>query len=481
MADLDPILPAVRPTAREGALLEEIGLRLGWPPDLLDAIAIEGPERLLPSVVDVTALAAASVAAATAAVADLLAARRGEARRAVRVDRRHAIAAFRSERYLTSIGWEIPPPWDPIAGDYRARDGCIRLHTNYASHRAAALAALGVPCERARVEAAVAERGVEELEDAVVAGGGAAAAMRSAAAWAAHPQGEAVAREPAIAVEIAPARASSRPLPPAPPGAPLGGLRVLDLTRVIAGPIATRVLAAWGADVLRIDPPGFEEIGALMAETTAGKRRAALDLRAQADRQTFERLVREAHLVVLGYRPDALEKLGLGVAALRAISPSLVIIRHDAYGWSGPWRERRGFDSLVQMSCGLADGGRRIGGGERPHPLPAQALDHATGYLIAAAACSLLARRVRSDEVCEARLSLARTAHILAAWVDDEPPGADFTAADAEPWLEDAATGFGPARRVRCPGGIEGLTPTWTLAAGPLGCDPPEWPSPSRF
>jgi crotonobetainyl-CoA:carnitine CoA-transferase CaiB-like acyl-CoA transferase len=269
--------------------------------------------------------------------------------------------------------------------------------------------------------------------------------------------------------EVATARASVAE-------APLRGVRVLDLTRVIAGPVCTRLLAAYGADVLRIDPPGFEEVGALLGDATPGKRCAALDLRAAHDRDAFERLVGEAHVLVHGYRSDALDGLGLGAAHLRQINPGLLLVSHDAYGWTGPWAARRGFDSLVQMSVGIAARGAEVAGTDTPHPLPAQALDHGTGYLLAAATCRLLTDRLRHAAVGQARLSLARTATFLIERGETgDPTVPDLTVADAAPFVEHVSTGFGPMARVRIPGTIEGVVPRWPREAGPLGRDVPAW------
>jgi crotonobetainyl-CoA:carnitine CoA-transferase CaiB-like acyl-CoA transferase len=168
----------------------------------------------------------------------------------------------------------------------------------------------------------------------------------------------------------------------------------------------------------------------------------------------------------------ALEGLGLGSDAMRQHNPSAVIVSHDAYGWSGPWAARRGFDSLVQMSCGIAWRGREVTGAPRPTPLPAQALDHATGYLIAAAACRGLTQRIVRAQASEVRLSLARTAQLLMELADlgaivGEPP----PPAAGEQWLEDADSGFGRVRRVRCPGRIEGAPAAWRIPAGALGVD----------
>ena len=252
----------------------------------------------------------------------------------------------------------------------------------------------------------------DELESAVVAAGGAAAAMRTRSEWSKHPQGRAVSAEPLMAHE----RVSGGPV-----GAsrwvgtsdrPLLGVRVLDLTRVLAGPVATRLLAGCGADVLRIDPPGWDE-PAIAPEMTLGKHCARLDLRTPPGRDHLLTLLGSADIVVHGYRSDALEGLGLGAEVRAECRPGLVDVSLDAYGWTGPWRTRRGFDSLVQMSTGIADVGRRAAGVDLPVPLPVQALDHATGYLLAAAAITGLTQRLADGSGSRWRTSLARVASLL--------------------------------------------------------------------
>jgi hypothetical protein len=391
----------------------------------------------------------------------------------VYVDRVHASVAFRSERYIEAIGWNLPAVWDPIAGDYRASDGWIRMHTNYAYHRDAVLRVLGTEASREAVGRAVGGWRAEDLEAAVVAEGGCAARSRSAAEWTTHPQGLAIAGAPLF--DVTSARGEGLDLGSA-PGAPLAGVRVLDLTRVVAGPVCTRVLAAYGADVLRVDPRGFQEVGALLPEMTVGKRRTFLDLKQDPDRRTFEGLLASAHVVVHGYRSDALERLGLGRERRRRINPSLVDVSLDAYGFTGPWASRRGFDSLVQMTTGIADRGREAMGADRPVPLPAQALDHGCGYLLAAAACHRLLRRMVHSEASTTRLSLARVAKLLtdmAAGGDMRAP--EIAGADVDRFRERADTAVGPVWRVRCPGQVEGFEPRWTRAAGQLGVDAPIW------
>ena len=416
----------------------------------------------LASAFAVTDLAAGAIGAAGCTVAALTGAE------AATVDRR--LASFWFATSLRPQGWTLPPVWDAVAGDYAARDGWIRLHTNAPHHRAAALRVLGAAEERAAVARAVATWPAGALETAVVEAGGCAAQMHDAAGWAAHPQGAAAASEPLIHLATVPATPhawSPRP------DRPLAGLRVLDLTRVLAGPVATRFLAGFGADVLRIDPPGWDE-PSLVPEVTPGKRCARLDLRAPADRARFEALLAGADILLHGYRNGALEGLGYGEAARRALTPALIDVSLCAWGWTGPWARRRGFDSLVQMSSGIAAAGMAWKGADRPVPLPVQALDHATGYAMAAAAVAGVRRLWAEGRATTARLALARTAALLAA-----APAADGAApaveseADLAPATE--ATVWGKARRLQPPLAVDSAPMAWELPAAPLGSAEPAW------
>ncbi len=365
------------------------------------AVALEGSNLLPATAYDVNALATASIAAATLAVAEVQALRTGARARPVSVDRGHAGAAFRSERYLAAVGGQRADGWDPIAGDYETQDGWIRLHTNYRHHRAAALHVLGVPTTDApetqdAVGRAVASWKGDALETAVVEAGGCAAFMRSPEDWQTHAQGETVSRAPLLTVTTRRARAPSL-VSKAALAAPLAGIRVLDLTRVIAGPVCTRTLGAFGADVLRIDPPRFEEVEALLGDTTAGKRCAFLDLKSGCGALPVleERLPRRrARARALATAPDALRGLGFDRDRLFApqSEPRRGVSRRIRLEHVGRGHSAEASSSLVQMSCGIAWRGRDVAGTNRPSPLSAQALDHATGYLCAASACRGLAR-----------------------------------------------------------------------------------------
>lgn len=470
--------------------LRRIWAALDGEPGLIERVRITGPNGLLPAVYDVGALATASVAAATLAVAELGARRLWTGVPEVVIDRFDAAAAFRSEALIRPVGWEMPPVWDPIAGDYRAADGWIRLHTNYAYHRAAALRALGLKdvadLDREQVARRVVEFAAQDLERQVVAAGGCAAVLHTQQAWAAHPHGTVAGGQPGIRLERRSTqidRALPKPGAGRPPGTgwaanaggPLAGIRVLDLTRVIAGPICTRTLAAWGAEVLRVDPPGFVEVPALLPETTVGKYCTAIDLRDDSGRGRFVELVGAADVIVHGLRPGALAGLGFSDRALRRINPGLGIAAVDAYGWAGPWQGRRGFDSLVQFSCGIAAAGGAAVGSDRPVPLPAQALDHATGYLLAAAVCRGLAGRFDGLVPADLRGALVGTANLL---MEQPIPVSEVVAGpDLGRVTVVRETAWGPVAAVPQPGTIAGARGNWPTPAGPIGRHPPVFPS----
>ncbi|MDP9027589.1 MAG: CoA transferase [Actinomycetota bacterium] len=424
-------------------------------------------EPTLESWYPVSELAASAVGVAGLAAAELSDAL-GFGGGPVRVDRALADAWFGAA--LRPIGWELPSPWDPIAGDYRAHDVWIRLHTNAPNHRMAALRVLGTEAERDAVARAVSGWDALELENAVVAEGGCAAELRTPEEWALHPQGAAVAAEPLVNIQRTNADAAATLWAPT-AASPLAGLRVLDLTRVLAGPVATRFLAGLGAEVLRIDPLDWDE-PAIVPEMTLGKRTARLDARDPGGLARLEELLAEADVLVSGYRSDALERLGLGEEVRRGIRPGLVDVSLDAYGHTGPWADRRGFDSLVQMSSGIAGAGLFARSTERTTPLPVQALDHATGYLVAAAVLAALRDRVRDGRGTRSRLSLARTAVEL-----QNARGFATAARGAAPNLPDTAIGthWGPASLLDSPVRWPSTGLRWDRPPRPLGSDPASW------
>ena len=423
----------------------------------------------LPSRYAVSDLAAESFARAGAWLARY---RDGQAARDTQVEVDRVLASRWFAWSLRPIGWQTPNAWDPIAGDYRCADGWIRLHTNAPVHRHAALQALGLTegVGRAVVSEAVKSWAGQALEVAVVASGGCAAQLHHPEQWHSHPQGLLVQSQPLVlheqvAVSMSEdARAIDR-------ARPLAGLKVLDLTRVLAGPVAGRFLAGYGANVLRIDPPGWDEPG-VIPEVTLGKRCAGLDLREEADREVFADLLRQCDVLLHGYRPGALAALGFGERWRREQNPYLVDVSLSAYGWRGPWARRRGFDSLVQMSTGIA-WPEEPGG--QPMPLPVQALDHSTGYLMAASVLRGLTMMREQGVAYTSRLSLAGTAAMLCAAQDDldGTPMPDEVEADISP--VDERTEWGLARRLRFPLSVEACEAHWAIPAGSLRREGAQW------
>ena len=343
---------------------------------------------------------------------------------------------------------------------------CIR------DSRAAAERVLGKVKDRAEMASKVATWNAAELEQAIVDAGGCAAQMRTWRAWQTHPQGLAVNAEALVQRQAFDTPCDKPWLGSV--ARPLAGIKVLDLTRVLAGPVASRFLAGLGADVLRIDSPTWNEPG-VVPEMTLGKRCARLDLKSAEDRQVFESLLKDADILFHGYRADALEQLGYTATELQNLAPGLIDVSLNAYGWSGPWRNRRGFDSLVQMSSGIADAGMAGKQADKPVPLPLQALDHATGYLMAASAIQALSERLKTGRGGSARLSLARTAKLLveAGHVPEQPALRAEEPGDQGLVVEQTA--WGQAHRLLAPVSISGTPLQWDLPAGELGSHRAQW------
>ncbi len=380
-----------------------------------DRVSVRGAADLA-AAVPVADLAAASVAAASLAAQRLAVARaRGREVGAtdvtpVVIDADRLTTAYRSEQVFRLDG-KAPDVWAAGSGYFQAADGWVRTHGNYPHHAAALERVLGLAAgaDRVQVAAAIRQRQSQDLEDAAAAAGALIVRVRTSEQWAAHPQHAAIAMLSLL--RFGEARPGASPLP-ASGGLPLDGVRVLDFTRVIAGPVATRTLARFGAEVLRIDSPRLPEIRWQYLDTGLGKRSAALDLDSAEGRARLEALLTEADVVVTGYRPGALTRFGLDAASLAERYPGLVVASVDAWGPSGPWASRRGFDSLVQAASGIAMLQARDG---VPGALPAQALDHSAGYLLAAGIMRALAERQLHGTVRSVAVSLAGVAEVLLA------------------------------------------------------------------
>ncbi len=445
------------------------------------AVEIIGRDPVVPTPFRVGTTGAAAVAAAATAAAELFALRNGASRRQdIGVDLRHATAALRSPRYLRIDGAPPKEPWDPLSGLYPARDGrWILLHCNFANHRAAVLEVLGLPGNAGRdaVAAAVASLDGLELEGAVHAAGGCAGFVRSPREWSDHPQSAAVAALPLLEIE----RLGDAPAEPLPPGErPRAGVRVLDLTRVLAGPTCARTLAEHGADVLKVSSPLLPHSGEIEIDTGLGKLSTFLDLRETAAVDTLTALVRDGRCDVFSqsYRPGSLAARGFGPQAVAALRPGIVCVELSAWGRAGPWALRRGFDTVVQCASGMA----AIQGADGPpRTLPVSAIDYVSGYLMAFGAMVALARRAKEGGSWRVRVSLARTGKWIverglleAADLANVPH--DLPEDEIARITQISASPLGSIRHLAPVARMSESPPRWARPPVPLGHDAPIWP-----
>jgi crotonobetainyl-CoA:carnitine CoA-transferase CaiB-like acyl-CoA transferase len=457
-------------------ILSDIWTSAGGDPAVLGAVTLTGEEPQLPSSFRVAAAAQASVAATGLAAAQIWQLRSGQSQD-VAVDMRHAVVECRSERYLRVDGKPPPPAWDAIAGIYKTRDQrFVRLHTNFRHHRDAVCKVLNCKPERDEVQVALMQWDGEAFETAAYAGGCVVALMRSHDEWSATPHAKALAELPLISIE----RIGDAPPKPWPAGdRPLAGIRVLDLSRVIAGPVAGRTLAAHGADVLLISGPELPAIPWLTIDTGRGKLTSFVELSSEQGREVLRDLLAQADIFSQGYRPRAIAGLGFSPEQAAKINPGIVYVTLSAYGHAGSWAERRGFDSLVQTATGFNHAEGQAAGVDGPKELPAQMLDHATGYFMAFGAMMAKARQAREGGSWHVRVSLAQTGRWL--WnlgrVADGFMTEDLKAETVMPFIEEVASGFGQLRSVRHSAILSKTPAFWARPAMPLGSHPAQWPT----
>jgi len=462
----------VRPDA--AVALESLWSLAGGDPTALERATLTGADPILPTDFKIGTAASAVIAAGALAASEIWRLRTGR-RQSVAVDLRAAVAAFRSERYLRADSLPDLHRRDPLFGFYEAGDGrWIQIHSNMPHHRDGALKLLGCEGTRESTAAAVAKWKAGDLEDAFAAAGLPTGMVRSRTEWHAHPQGLAVAELPLLEiVKIG----ESKPEPAGAGPRALSGLRVLDLTRVIAGPVCGRTLASYGADVLLVSAKHLPNLPGLVVDTGFGKLSASLDLRQAGDAAELRALARGADVFCQSYRPGALAHLGLGPEELARLRPGIVYVTLSAFSHAGPWRERRGFETIIQSVSGMAHEQGIEGGGGRPQHLPAQVVDHGTGYLAAFGAQIALARRAREGGSYLVRVSLAQTGR----WVDglgrvDGRATPDLTLEAVQDLLADMDSPFGRLRHVRPAARFSETPALWSRPTVPLGTHAPAWP-----
>jgi len=461
------------------ALDELLGLA-DLPLSTADRVTIAGADPVLPTRYRIGTAAAGILAATGVAASELWKLRKGRTQ-AVSVDVPAAAVSLRSSRYMSIAGREADRDFAPLMRFYPARDGrWVFLHANFPNLRDAALRVLGLPADRIEdrdaVAAAIAGWDGGALETALHEGGACGAFVRTHAEWDRHPHAQAIAHLPAVEItRIGDAR--PRPLPEG--DRPLAGVRVLDLTRVIAGPTCARTLAEHGADVLKITRVGLADSGDLDLDTGIGKLSARLDLRQREEHARLVELARSADVFSQSYRPGTLAARGFGPEALAELRPGIVYVTLSAWGHTGPWQHRRGYDTVVQAASGMAEAS---GGATGPKHLPVSALDYVGGNLMAFGAMVALARRATEGGSWLVRVSLATTARWIlnrGVLARDEFAGApdDLPAAAIDRLSSEMDT---PLGRMRFLSPVVGMSETpahWARPAVPLGYHQAAWPA----
>ena len=434
---------------------------------------LTGSEPVLPSSFPVSTAAQTTIAAAALAACEL-GHLRGAARQQVQVGMVHAALECSS---WFSIDGVSPDPWDKFSGLYACDDGWVRVHANFAHHRDGALCLMGldpVTATRAHAEQALLGWRATDFETAAADAGLVATALRDFAQWDISAQGQALAAQPLFTIERIGDAAPLKLPYLAPDARPLTGVRVLDLTRILAGPVGTRAMAAYGADVLLVNSPHLPNIEAI-ADTSRGKLSAHADLRTAAGQQALRQVVSDAHVFVQGYRPGGLDALGFGALELAQQRPGIVLVSLSAYGPEGPWSGRRGFDSLVQTAMGFNHAEGKAKGDGKPRPMPMQILDHATGYLIAFGAGVALLRQQNEGGSWQVRVSLAQTGQWLRG-LGRVVDGFAIKPPDRAPYLEKSSSGFGELLALRHSAELERTPAKWGLPSVPPGSHPMRWP-----
>ena len=454
----------------------------GWEPQRAKAVEFSGGrDPILPTPFRIGEAAAASLAAVGLAVSDLWELRTGR-RQEVAVDARRATASLRSSRYLTLNDAPAAGERPSVMGVYPAKNGrWSYLHCNFPNHRAAALGVLGVEEDRDAVRRAVAQWDALELEEAIIAANGAGGMVRSMSEWAEHPQAAAVASLPLMEIE----RVGDCPPQPLPEGdRPLSGIRVLDLTRVLAGPTCARTLAEHGADVMKVTARHLPSSRSQEYDTGHGKLSTFLDLREAQDVETLRGLVSEADVFSQGYRPGTLSRRGLSPEELAGLRPGIVYVSLSAFGRVGPWSERRGFDTVVQTVSGITDRQGQLFPGAEPGPqfYPVSAIDYLTGYLMAFGAMLALGRRAREGGSWLVRISLAQVGKWLveqgqAPEAELRDVQAEFDASEIKSWSTTSNVPEGRLGHLAPTLQLSETQPYWARPTVPLGHHEPTWPA----
>jgi hypothetical protein len=468
-------------------MVEEIWNNLDLPAESLKSLQLPGDSDTptLPSSYKIGILAQGSIALSALIAAQIHAVRAGTAVPKVTVDQRHATVEYKSERVYVLDNKPTPSPWGPIGGLHKTFDGYVRVHDSFPNHAHGTLRLMGLPLDATREQLAEKIRDWNAVDLETVSTTElkmATYALRSYKQWDVLPQAGAISSFPIDINQVAP---GPKDLPErlATPGSGcLKGVRVVEMARVIAAPLAGKTLAAHGADVIWVTSPNLPDLPTMDRDFGRGKRTVHLDVKNPEDKKKLIELLKTADIFIQGFRPDALAKQGLAPEDLVKINPNLVMANMSAFGPRGPWSKRRGFDSLVQTLSGMnVSEAEHAGRGAPAMPTPCQALDHAGGYLLAVSAMVGFYRRLTLGGSWRMDVSLAGCMKYLRS-LGQYPGDSGFTAPDYNKpedvppeYYETKPSGFGPLQAIKHSATVEGLEVGWEIMPKPLGSDKPEW------
>ena len=439
-------------------------------------VNIVGHDPVYPTCFRAGEAAAAALGAAASAAADLWCLRGGAPQR-IAIDVRAAAASLLSFMYQRVDSAPFERASLATTALYRGRDGrWIHLHGGFRS-REGTLSLLGCPDDAAAIARTVATWDAQALEDALAERGCCGVMLRSAAEWQRHPQGIALGKVPPIEI-FRIGDAPPEPLRAARAGEagarPLSGMRVLDLTRVLAGPTCARTMAEHGADVLHVRGPRLPFVEPFVIDTNPGKRSCYLDLDRSDDAERLRVLARESDVFSQGYRFGAFARRGFSPEALADMRPGIVVVSINCYGHEGPWARRPGWEQLAQTTSGMA---LEHSGPAHPALVGAALNDYTTGYLGAAGAMLALARRATEGGSWHVRVSLSRTA----MWIMSLPrvlasaTPKPVDPAEMAPWMIEMQTAWGALRRLGPIARVSATPPRWDLPPAKLGSHPATW------
>ncbi|KAI7782692.1 hypothetical protein LA080_013028 [Diaporthe eres] len=467
-------------------IVREIWTGLQLPQNGLKSLELPGDDGrpALPSSYKIGSLAQGTIALSGLTASLFYSLRNNVYMPQVTVPTKHATIEFKSEMLYTLDGKPASHVSGPIGGLHKTSDGYVRIHDAFPNHRDGAARLLGLPltASRADVSAKIRDWASVDLESVGLDNELAIYALRSYRQWDLLPQAKAIADFPISISQIAtgPAGLPAHIFPGIYPC--LRGLRVLEMSRGIAAPLAGKTLAVHGADVIWVTSPNLPSLPDTDIDLGRGKRTVQLDLHDDNERQKLMELVKSCDVFIQSFRPGSLAAHGLSQEQVAALNPGVVYASLSAFGPRGPWSGRRGFDSLVQTCSGMnVSEAEHYGTGGVAQHTPCQALDHASGYLLSSGIMAALHRRAKVGGSHAVEVSLAGVMKYLRSL--GQYPGSsgfevpDFETAEdvEEKYLETCPTGFGELRAVRHSVTMKGCKVSWERMPKPPGSDKPEW------